>query len=71
VLKEGPLRRLLKKESVKDYDPHVVVVWTSPTTVAVKEYPYREDAEEKYNEVVQAHAQKVVLAKIIKTHGEG
>jgi len=71
VLREGPLRKLLKKESVKEYDPHVVIVWTSPTTVAVKEFPYGEDAEEKYNELVQLHAQKVVLAKVIKSHGEG
>ena len=76
MLEEGPLRKFLRGRSspeipVKEYAPHVIVVWTSPTTVAVKEYPYKEDAEEKYNEVVQTHAQRVVLAKIIKSHGEG
>lgn len=77
VLEEGPLRKFLRErqkgreDPVKEYDPHVIVVWTSPNAVAVQEYPYKEDAEEKYNDVVQAHAQKVVLAKIIKSHGEG
>jgi hypothetical protein len=64
----------------KEYNPHVVVVWMSSlrgsgsfaapfTTVAVKEYPFKEDAEEKYNELI--HADKVVLAKVVKSHGEG
>ena len=56
--------------SKKEYNPHIVVVWTSPTTVAAKEFPYQEDAEEKYHEVVELH-QKVTLAKVIKSHGEG
>lgn len=56
--------------SGKEYSPHIVVVWTSPTSVAVKEFPYREDAEAKYQELVEAH-QKVTLAKVTKSHGEG
>lgn len=57
--------------TAKEYNPHIIVVWTSPSTVAVKEYPYKEDAEEKYNELLQLGAVKVVLAKTIKSHGEG
>jgi len=56
--------------SHKTYEPHIVVVWTSDTSVAVKEYSYKEDAEEKYNQVVQMHY-KVALAKVVKEHGEG
>jgi len=55
----------------KKYDPHVVIVWTSDTTVAVKEYPYKEDAEEKYHQLTETHAQKVVLAQVVRVHGEG
>ena len=55
----------------KHYDPHIVVVWTSETTVAVQEFPYEEDAVEKYNEVVQLHFRKVALARIVREHGEG
>jgi len=54
----------------KVYEPHAVIVWPSPTTVAVKEYPYKEDAEAKYEEIVQMH-QTVALAKIVKKHSEG
>ena len=57
--------------SGKEYNPHIIVVWTSDTTVAVKEYHYQEDAEEKYRELTEAHVQKVVLAKVTKSHGEG
>lgn len=57
--------------SEKTYEPHVIVVWTSDTTVAVKEYSYKEDAVEKYNELREAHVQKVVLAKVVRSHGEG
>jgi hypothetical protein len=59
----------------KQYAPHVVIVWIATpgrqVTVAVQEYPYKEDAEEKYNEIVQLYAQKVVLAKVVRSHGEG
>ena len=55
----------------KEYNPHVVVVWTSATTVAVKEYSYKEDAEEKYHQLTEMHVQKVVLAKVVRSHGEG
>jgi len=70
----------------KKYDPHVIVVWTpclsgkmrnrkleavEDTEVAVQEYSYKEDAEEKYELLIQAGAPKVVLAKVIKAHGEG
>lgn len=54
----------------KVYNPHIIVVWTSSTTVAVKEYPYQEDAEEKYREL-ETHVQKLVLAKVVRAHGEG
>jgi len=56
----------------KTYEPHVIVVWASPTNVAVQEFPYKEDAEEKYNEILPLRGfQKVVLAKIVRKHGEG
>jgi len=73
ILPKGPLRQALEKHSssTKEYNPHVIIVWTSETAVAVKEYPYKEDAEEKYNEIVQLHPYKVVLAKVVKAHSEG
>lgn len=55
---------------VREYNPHVVVVWTSATTIAAQEYSCKEDAEEKYEALVQARF-KVVLAKVVKAHGEG
>lgn len=55
----------------KKYDPHVVVVWPNSSTVAVKEFSHKEEAEEKYEELVQKHAPKVVLAQVVKSHGEG
>jgi len=62
---------MMAKTEPKEYNPHVIVVWTSSETIAVQEYAYKEDAEEKYNELVQTHIQKIVLAKVIKSHGEG
>lgn len=61
---------LAEAKAEKKYDPHVVVVWTSDTTIAAQEYSYKEDAEEKYEALTQSHF-KAVLAKVIKAHGEG
>lgn len=63
-------------EVKKEYDPHLVVVWiqerSGQETVAVKEFPNKEDAEAKYQEIVGIPALvKVVLAKTIRIHGEG
>ena len=54
----------------KQYNPHVVVVWATNAMVA-QEFPHIEDAEDKYNEIVQTHPRKVVLAKVVRAHGEG
>jgi hypothetical protein len=70
IYSHSPLRRGGRTIS-KTYSPHIVVVWTSDTTVVVKEYPYQEDAEEKYEELIQVHVQKITLAKVVKKHGEG
>jgi len=73
ILPKGPLRQALgnRQDLSKEYNPHVVIVWTSPTQVAVQEYPYKEDAEEKYNDIAQLHVYKVVLAQRVKVHAEG
>lgn len=55
----------------KEYNPHMVIVWTTAKEVAIKEFSYKEDAESKYNEIVQLNAEKVVLAKLVKSHGQG
>ena len=55
----------------KEYNPHIIAVWTSSTIVFVKEFPFKEDAEEKYRELLEVHTQKIVMAKVVKTHGEG
>lgn len=60
--------------STKQYNPHVVIVWTTATTattVVIKEFSYEEDARAKYEELVSLHAEKVVLAKVVRSHGEG
>lgn len=56
----------------KEYNPHIVAVWTSPDNfaVVVQEFPYKEDAETKYEEIVQRGVSKIILAKVIKVHGE-
>lgn len=58
---------------MKEYSPHIVVVWSreSNEVAAVKEFSYKEDAEEKYNDLVLLHAAKIVLAKLVRSHGEG
>lgn len=55
----------------KTYAPHIIVVWTSDTTVGAQLFPYKEDAEDKYQELVRRRVPKVVLAKVVKAHGEG
>jgi len=57
--------------SEKTYEPHFIIVWTSDVSVAVKEVPYKEDAYEKYNELIQKGVQRIALAKLIKKHMEG
>lgn len=70
-----------KKMSEKIYEPHFIIVWASVDVaidkggtkmeVAVKEFPYKEDAYEQYNELIQKGVQKIALAKLIKKHVEG
>jgi hypothetical protein len=59
----------------KTYEPHVIIVWVRPEIgseiAAVKEIPYREDAYEKYNNLIEGGATKIALAKVVKKHGEG
>ena len=64
----------------KEFNPHIVVIWLSDNkSVYVKDYSYKQDAEEKYGQLEQllaeigarAKIQKIALAKIVKTHGEG
>ena len=67
--------------SEKTYEPHFIIVWASTNVnidkkgtaigVAVKEFPYKEDAYEKYNELIQKGIQEIALAKLIKKHVEG
>lgn len=67
--------------SGKTYEPHLIIVWASSNVdidkkgtamgVAVKEVPYKEDAYEEYNELVQKGVEKVALAKLVKKHAEG
>jgi len=61
------IRDLIKvKLKQKQYNPHLVVVWTLDTTITVKEYPFKEDAEKTCNEIALTQARKVVLAKIVR-----
>ena len=69
MLAKKPLLQSSEAAIEKTYNPHIVVVWTS-TGVAVKEFPYEEDAVEKFNEIRSLHL-KVTLAKVIRSHGEG
>lgn len=67
--------------SEKTYEPYFIIVWVSPNVsikraevpqgVAVKEFSYREDAYEKYEELIQRGAQRIALAKLVKKHVEG
>jgi len=67
--------------SEKTYEPHFIIVWASSyvkidkkgatVDVAVKEVPYKEDAYEEYNELVQKGVQKIALAKLVKKHVQG
>jgi len=67
--------------SEKTYEPHFIIVWVSSDVkidkkgaavdVAVKEVPYKEDAYEEYNKLVQKGVQKIALAKLVKKHVEG
>jgi hypothetical protein len=61
------------KGSPKTYEPHIVAVWISDKEVVVQEFPYKEDAIEKYQEIATRARgyQKVVLAKVVRKHGEG
>lgn len=67
----------------KTYEPHFLIVWADMDTkiihnttgaderVAVKEIPYREDAYEEYNNLIQKGVQKIALARLVKKHVEG
>lgn len=56
--------------SQKQYAPHFIIIW-SPLGVAVKEIPYKEDAYEEYNELIQKGVQTIALAKLVRKHNEG
>lgn len=65
----------------KTYEPYFIIVWRSENVlinkkgefvgVAVKEVPYREDACEEYNDLLQKGVQDMALAKLVKKHGDG
>lgn len=65
--------------SEKQYNPHIVVVKTTliqtgAERVAVAQFAYLEDAEEKYREVealIDRVGGSVTLAKVVRTHGAG
>lgn len=60
--------------SEKKYDPHIIIVWLTEKNVAVKEFPYKEDAQAKYDEILATGTRafwKVALVKIVRVHGEG
>ncbi|MFA5306641.1 MAG: hypothetical protein WC365_04270 [Candidatus Babeliales bacterium] len=57
--------------SEKTYEPHVIIVYATDKTMAVKEFSYKEDAYQKYNDILQVVGVKIVLAKVVKMHGEG
>jgi hypothetical protein len=54
----------------KTFQPHIILV-EQEGKLFVSEESYKEDAEARYEEYVQKHASKVVLAKVIRAHGEG
>jgi len=59
------------KKKAKEFSPHVVIFWGNANAITVREFSYKEDAEDLYEQLLQAHTQKAVLAKVVKAHGEG
>jgi hypothetical protein len=55
----------------KTYEPHVVIAWTGEGRIGLEEFPYKEDAFDKYNIAVAMRLRKVILARIVRQHGEG
>lgn len=54
----------------KTYEPYFVIVWTL-AGIIVREIPYKEDAYNKYEDLLQLGVKEIALAKLIKKHGEG
>jgi len=65
------MEQAVVKKKEKEFNPHVVLLWGNAKAIAVREFSFKEDAESLYEDAVQAHAFKVVLAKVVKSHGEG
>lgn len=55
----------------KTYEPHIVIGWTAEGKVGFEEFSYKEDALEKYYTAVELRLRKVILAKVVRQHGEG
>ena len=56
--------------SAKTYEPYFIIVWAS-IGVVVKEIPYKEDAFEEYENLLQKGVQDIALAKLVRRHSEG
>ena len=54
----------------KTYEPHIII-WSSERNGGIKEFAYKEDAFEEYFKLEALHTPKVILAKVVRQHGEG
>lgn len=56
----------------KDYMPHIIIISISDDLPSqVKEFPNYDDALQMYLNLVEVHPRKLILAKVVRQHGEG
>lgn len=55
----------------REYSPHVIIAWSPEGKVAIQDYSYYDEALDKYMELESLKCPKIILAKIIRQHGEG
>jgi hypothetical protein len=67
-----PKPETLNPDSRNIFNPHVVIIQIDDILPAqVKEYPFYEDALQKYLDLERIHPRKLILAKVVRQHGEG
>jgi hypothetical protein len=55
----------------KTYEPHIVIIPLKGNAAIFEEFSYKEDAINMYLEVEAKHPSKIMLAKVVRQHGEG
>ena len=67
----APKRPLVDYDPNKTYEQHVILIPLRGNAAVFEEFSYKEDAIKEYFELESKHPSKVILAKVVRQHGEG